>query len=110
MEVGHEVTRQEEGSRGASPSNVLFDLSLPVDVRNVRELPVGSLGDIQETGENNMRHILLLRYVGDVLALGDFGVGVGRLPVVGNEENGMRSFDGVCEGGFGVEVGLGMNG
>lgn len=53
-----------------------------------------------------MLHTRLFRCVGDVLALGDFNLRLASLPIVGDEEDGVRAFDGSCDRVLGVEIRL----
>lgn len=56
--------------------------------------------------ENEVRNTDSLANVGHILALGVFDVGIHGLPVVGNQEHGVRALERSRKGIHGVEVGL----
>jgi hypothetical protein len=93
FQVAHEVARKVKRARDTAVANVLLDLSLAIKVRHMGQATSADFGDAQERGEDEVLYANFLGYIGDVLALADFGRGVSCLPVVCHEENSVGIFE-----------------
>lgn len=67
---------------------------------------VGGLGDVQERGENDVRNTSFLGCICNVLSLSNLDLRVHGLPVVSDEEDGMRPLNCLGNGILRIEVGL----
>jgi hypothetical protein len=71
----------------------LLDLSLAIKVQHVIQATSANFCGAQERGEDEVLYTNFLGHIGDILALVDFGRGVGGLPVVCHEINSVGIFE-----------------
>lgn len=95
LNVAHEVTRQVERSRGTNLLDVLLNIGLRLEMGHVRKTTIGFLAHMQECGEYQVLDTELLRCICNILALAEFDIVLGALPVVGHKEDGVGSFEGL---------------
>jgi hypothetical protein len=79
-------------------------------MRHMSKATLGRLGDVQERREDEVLNTKLLCYVCDVLALSDLSLRVCGLPVIGDQEDGVRVLKCSLEAVFGVQVRLNIEG
>lgn len=99
--VAHEVARQDESGGHADGADVLLDLGLVVEVRDVLEAAARLLGRMQQRREDQVLDAGILARIGDILTLDELRVRrrLGTPGGRGDEEDGVRAFDGRAEGG-----------
>jgi hypothetical protein len=76
LQIRHEVPGQKESSRHANFADVLFDVGLGVEVRDVSKAATARFRDVQERREDEVLDTGFFGHVGDVLALSSFGLWV----------------------------------
>lgn len=105
-EVTHEVSGQVERSRNATLPDVIFNVRLGLEVRNMLETAVCELADVQQGGEDQVLDPKLLGSVRNVLALIELDFILRAFPVVGHKEDGVGALEGRSDGGFVAQISL----
>lgn len=85
---------------------MLLNVGFSIEMRNMDKSAVGGLGDVQQGGKDDMRNTSFLGYIRNVSSLSNFDLRVHGLPVVSDEEDGVRPLDCLVNGILRIEIGL----
>ena len=90
-EVAHVVTRKDKSRFDPGIPDVLLNVRLAVEMRNIDQPTLGLLLDMVNRGEDEIGNADFLGHVGHVLALGVLNVAIDSFPVIGDEKYSMGS-------------------